>query len=299
MKPKARKKNAILAIDCQNDFVSPKGSSYEGTLYVPGAEKDCERIENFIIKNINEIDHISFTMDTHQPNSIFHPSFWLDKNGNHPSPFTIIKHEDIKNGIWRAIYQREGEEYVNFIEDLAKEEEKNGIIFPIYNHMIWPEHCILGTEGWLLHQGLMNAIIKWSHHNPYRVYNAEVKGDYILSEHYGIFESQRPTANVPSTNLNFQLIKVLEEYENVFLIGEARSHCVATSLKQAIYKAPDLAKKFVILTDCMSDVQGAVNGVTFGEISQPIYDLAKSMGVRFEKSTDVVLASSQHPAMSL
>ncbi len=299
MKLNPRKKNAILAIDCQNDFVSPKGSAYEGTLYVPGAEKDCERIEKFILKNNNEIDHISFTMDTHQPNSIFHPSFWLDKNGNHPAPFTTITSNDIKNGIWRAIYQKEGEEYVNFIENLANQEVSDGIVFPIYNHMIWPTHCILGTEGWLLHKGLMNAIIQWAQHNPYRVYNAEVKGDYILSEHYGIFESQKPTPNVPSTNLNFRLIKLLEEYENVYLVGEARSHCVATSLKQAIYKAPDLAKKFVVLTDCMSDVAGEVNGVSFGEIAQPIYDLAKSKGVRFEKSTDVIMSSSYQPALSI
>lgn len=50
-------------------------------------------------------------------------------------------------------------------------------------------------------------------------------------------------------------------------------------------KAPNLAKKFVILTDAMSDVPGGPNGPgttpTFGELAQPIYDEAKALGVRF------------------
>jgi len=50
-------------------------------------------------------------------------------------------------------------------------------------------------------------------------------------------------------------------------------------------KAPNLAKKFVILTDTMSDVAGGPSGPgttpTFGELAQPIYDEAKALGVRF------------------
>lgn len=281
----------MLIIDCQDDFVNPKGS-----LFVPGADKDCAKIANFIKNNEGGIDHISFTLDTHHPNAIFFPSLWKDKNGKQPSPFTVITSADTKSGNWNFFYKKEGDEYIEYLENRAADEIQKGILFPILNHMIWPYHCILGTKGWTLDDTLMEAIIHWTQKAPSNIYNAEVKGDYLFSEHYGIFESQRPNPKHPETQLNQTLIKTLEEYETVFLCGEAKSHCVATSLKQILYMAPNLAKKLVILEDCMSDVGGQVGGKTFGEISQPIYDYAKQQGVKFTKSTDVSLTYKNSPA---
>lgn len=65
------------------------------------------------------------------------------------------------------------------------------------------------------------------------------------------------------------------------MAGEARSHCVATSLRQMIRYAPGLLPKVVLLTDCMSDVTG------LGHLADPIYEEARTLGVRFTTSTEL------------
>ncbi|HWU41949.1 MAG TPA: hypothetical protein VN132_00885, partial [Bdellovibrio sp.] len=109
------------------------------------------------------------------------------------------------------------------------------------------------------------------------------KGTYPLTEHFGIFRANVPVADRPETQLNRDLIDTLGKYDQVFLAGEAKSHCVANSLKQAMEEAPDLACKFIILEDCMSNVTG------LGHLGDPIYAKAKSMGIRFAKSADIML----------
>ena len=69
-------KTNLLLIDCQNDFMEPTGA-----LYVPGAEKDAERISALIQNNALNIDNIYATLDQHHYLDIAHPSFWKDKNG--------------------------------------------------------------------------------------------------------------------------------------------------------------------------------------------------------------------------
>lgn len=91
------KKIALLIIDGQFDFCDPRGS-----LYVSGAEEDMVRVGNFITKNEKKIDFIGLTMDSHQVNDISHPSFWVDKDGNFPNPFTAITHGDVLSGVWSA-----------------------------------------------------------------------------------------------------------------------------------------------------------------------------------------------------
>jgi len=85
------------------------------------------------------------------------------------------------------------------------------------------------------------------------------------------------------------------------LLVKLKSHCVANTLKQVMRKAPNLAKKFVILEDAMSDVSGGPNGPgttpTFGELAQPIYDEAKAIGVRFSTTVaENLTARSGAPA---
>jgi nicotinamidase/pyrazinamidase len=127
----------------------------------------------------------------------------------------------------------------------------------------------------------MEALIEWTKAGKF--YQVVAKGTYPLTEHFGIFRANVPIANRPETQLNQALIDTLEKYQNVYLVGEAKSHCVANSLKQAMEEAPALARKFVILEDCMSDVTG------LSHLGQPIYDKAKQMGIRFAKSVDIQL----------
>ena len=90
-------KTSLLIVDPQNDFCHPDGS-----LYVPEAEKDCKRLTDLINKYSTKIDSIHITLDTHHYFDIAHPIFWLDQNDKNPTPYTIIKAEDVRSGIWRA-----------------------------------------------------------------------------------------------------------------------------------------------------------------------------------------------------
>jgi len=259
-------KNALLIIDAQYDFCHPNGA-----LYVPGAEKDMERLKKIIIDNANKIDHICVTLDSHPVNDISHPSFWQDKNGNFPAPFTQITHADIQNGKWTPRFYPE--KAIQYLADLEKQGQ--------FLHVIWPEHCLIGSKGASLDDNIMDALKTWTHKGKY--YQAVTKGTFPLTEHFGIFLAQVPIADRPETQLNQSLIKTLENYQNVFVAGEAKSHCVATSIKQALDYAPGLADKMVIIEDCMSDVPN------LGHLGQPIYDEAKKRNIRFVNSQNLTL----------
>lgn len=261
-----KNRNALLVIDAQYDFCDPNGA-----LYVPGAEKDMQRLKKIILDNLDKIDHICVTLDSHPVNDISHPGFWQDKNGHFPAPFTQITFKEINEGKWTPRFYPE--KAIQYVAELEKQGE-----FP---HFIWPEHCLVGSKGAALNDDLMEALKAWTHKGMF--YQAVTKGTYPLTEHFGIFMAQIPVADRPETQLNQSLIKTLENYQNVYVAGEAKSHCVATSLKQAMKYAPALAEKMIIVEDCMSDVPN------LGHLGKPIYDEAKKLGLRFVESAKLVM----------
>jgi nicotinamidase-related amidase len=261
-----RHTHAFLIIDAQYDFCHP-----EGALFVPGAQEDMQRLRKLIMSNLASIDHISVTLDTHPVNDISHPSFWTDSTGKFPSPFTQITSADIESGKWKPrFYQAEATQYVKALEAQGE--------FP---HFIWPEHCLAGSKGAALYADVLEAVHTWAVKTG-KNYQALIKGTHPLTEHFGIFQAQIPIASAPETQLNTLLINTLNSFDHVYLAGEARSHCVATSFKQVLTHAPELAKKMIIIEDCMSDVSG------LGHLGEPIYTEARSQGLRFARATDVV-----------
>jgi len=75
------------------------------------------------------------------------------------------------------------------------------------------------------------------------------------------------------------LVRKLQGYDIILVAGEARSHCVANTVRQML-DIEGIAQKLVILEDCMSDVTG------FETIAVPIYEKARSSGSRFVKSSE-------------
>lgn len=267
------KKHALLIIDPQNSFCNPGDANGNGlgSLYVPGAEKDMKTLANWILANREEIDYIGVTLDSHQPNDIAHPSFWQDKDGNFPAPFTIITSAEVESGKWAARF--DPARCLTYLKELENQGE--------YPHVIWPAHCLIGSEGAAIYQPLMDAIQEWTVKGKF--YQTVAKGTFPFTEHFGAFMAQIPDAQRPETQLNQALIKTLSTYQNVYLTGEARSHCVANSLKQVLNEAPELAAKFIVLEDTMSNVPG------FETLADPIYDRAKQLGVKFETTKSVKL----------
>lgn len=254
------KQNALLIIDAQYDFCNP-----DGALYVAGAQDDIKRLSKFIETNSKKIDHICLTLDSHPVHDISHPLFWRDTEGNPPNPFTQITLKEVKEGKWTPISNLH--ETLDYLTALESQGE-----FP---HFIWTEHCLHGSKGAALDETLFATVKKWTVTG--KEYQTVTKGTYPLTEHFGIFQAQIPVPDRPETQLNQALLDSLNEYENLYLAGQAKSHCVATSLKQIMDYAPDLAQKVIVLEDCMSDVTG------LGHLGEPIYERAKKLGIRFEK----------------
>ena len=258
-------KNAFLVIDTQFDFCHP-----DGALFVPGAEQDVDRMADLIRQYPGRIDHIVVTLDTHYLLDIAHPLFWQDAAGNHPSPFTRITGDDVDAGRWAP--QFSADKARQYVRDLEADGQ--------FSHFIWPEHCLIGSRGAALHDTLLDALKDWSRERE-RNYTVIQKGLYPLTEHFGIFQAQVPDLDVPETQLNTALIADLSRFDTIYLMGEAKSHCVANSLKQLLDFAPLLASKVVVVTNCMSDVTG------MGHLADPIYREARTLNVRFMESSAI------------
>ncbi|WP_353722630.1 nicotinamidase [Dyadobacter sp. 676] len=256
------KKTALLIIDAQYDFCNP-----DGTLYVPGAEKDVERIANLIALEGDRIDSIFLTLDTHKVIDIAHPLFWEDPNGNTVAPFTLISAKSVEAGNWVPRYHKEYA--LKYLQALEAGGE--------FQHFIWPEHCLVGSKGAALDDTIMHSVLAWTHRTR-RDYRTVSKGLHPLTEHFGVFKAQVPVENVPETGLNEHFLAELNEFDQVLVAGEARSHCVATSIRQIVRYAPALAAKVTALTDCMSDVPN------FGHFADPIFEEAAGSGMRFAKA---------------
>ncbi len=260
--------NALVIIDPQNSFCDPQ----KGELYVPGAEKDMERLAEWIKVNKQNIDFILVSLDTHFYNDISHPNFWRDINNNKPEPFTQIKYTDVIEGRWLPI--EDPERVKIYLRELEKQGE--------YNHVIWPEHCLIGSEGNAIFPPLYEALKQWSDSNLKDFYPL-IKGLYRFSEHFGIFRAQVVFDDVPETKPKIDILNKLDDFDTIFIAGEAKSHCVANTIKQIDELKPDLLEKTIIIEDAMSNVPG------FEHIADKIYETAQIKGAHFAKTTEITL----------
>lgn len=252
----------LLIIDMQNDFCKP-----DGALYVSGADADIIRLGDFIYRHKAEIDHIILTQDYHNVIDISHPLFWEDRNGNVPAPFTAIDTASVEKGIWIPRFRKE--KTAEYIRNLEEQGE-----FP---HVIWPEHCIIGSVGAAITDEIMEPVKAWAREDKF--FDVIIKGTNPYTEHFGALKANIPLENSPETHLNRELVRKLLQYDEIIIAGEAKSHCVATTVRQMLDIA-GVPEKIVILEDCMSDVTG------FETIALPIYEKAKSRGAKFDRSTD-------------
>lgn len=254
----------LVAIDVQNDFMP------DGSLGVPGSDKDVERLNKFIYNNMEKISRIVVSIDTHIPHQIFHPCWWIDENGNNAPPFTPITLQDLDDGKWKPVIAPvESREYVEGLKNVGNKD-----LF------IWPYHCIQGTHGCALENQFSNMV--YFHEVakksiPMRI----VKGNDPFSEMYGIFKPEFDKKNY----ININALNMFEKYDKVIISGEALTHCVFESIKQLVdYYSNNLevTKKFYILEDCMSPV-------TEFDVSTEMEQFKKQYKINIVKSTDLVL----------
>jgi nicotinamidase-related amidase len=273
---------ALLIIDPQSDFVDEGG-----TLQVPRAIEDMQRLSRFIVAHAQKIDKIFISLDNHPVVHISHANwfsrvsgadFWpLDKSG--PSPFVNLEVEngqfiiDSSGNQYLARNQEWTINYLKFVKSLGKK------------HTIWPEHCIAGTQGEAVTEHLMPALRHaWNAWSD-REYRDRVewirKGQSSYTEQYGAFREVMHYPNpLEDVYGNISVMARIAQYETLYVAGEASSHCVRDSLMQFFRFLDDCRarhieiplKKIVILKDCMSPVPGfEVDELEFFRICQNRY----------------------------
>lgn len=237
----------LLLIDPENDFCSPQGS-----LCVKGADKDMERVASLITRLKGKLKDIHVSLDEHHKFSIFHPTFWKDKSGNHPGNFTLISYDDVVNGVWTPVklsLRKYAETYTKSLRDNGR-----------YVLCIWPEHCLIGSWGANIYEPVFNALNDWASQGA--IIDFVSKGSNFLTEHYSIVKADVPDSNDPSTQLNRRLLDTLNQADFILLAGEASSHCVKNTIEDIVseFNADEaFCKKVVLLEDCMSPVPGFEN----------------------------------------
>jgi len=220
-----------------------------GALFVPGADKDMERLAAFIKRMMGKIDDIHCTLDQHHTVDISHPIWWRGEDGKHPDPFTIITLADVESGKWTTTipsFFKRSREYV-------KQLEVNGR-YPLCD---WPPHCRIGTRGATVVPEVMEVFTEWEESRIAMV-NYVTKGSNIWTEHYSGVQADVPDPDDPGTMINTALISTLEEADVILLAGEAGSHCLANTVRDIPDNFGDdsYVSKFVLLEDATSPVPG-------------------------------------------
>jgi nicotinamidase-related amidase len=285
----------LIGVDCQNTFCIPGFELFVGGRSGKGAVEDNVRLCEFIYRNLGILTEIQLTMDSHKVMQIFHPSFWVDDQGRHPEPMTVITVEDVEHGAWMpnpaAAYSETGlslEEIRRYALHYVRELDARGK----YALTIWPYHAMLGGIGHALVSAVEEAVFFHSvaRHSPSRF---EIKGDHSLTEHYSVLSPEVLTdeRGNPIAEKNVKFIEQLWDFDAVLIAGQAKSHCVAWTIDNLLdeVRAKDaaLAHKIYLLEDCTSPVV-IPDVVDFTEQADNAFRKFADAGMHPVRSTDPI-----------
>lgn len=294
IQPAAKDKTRIclMIIDAQNTFCIPNFELFVGGQSGMGAVEDNIRLCQFIYQNLGLITEIAPTMDTHTTMQIFHPLFWINDAGEHPTPAaTMISLDDLQKGVWRVnpaiafslakgnylALQQHAFHYVKKLSDNGK-----------YLLTVWPYHAMLGGIGHALVSSVEEALF---FHNVARhsQTNFEIKGGNPLTENYSVLRPEvlEGHSGRPIAQKNTRFLQKLLEFDVVIIAGQAKSHCVAWTiddlLTEIVTQDASLAKKVYLLEDCTSPVV-VPNVVDFTAQADAAFERFANAGMHIVKS---------------
>ena len=264
----------LFIVDPQNDFaIGDDGHGNKGALVVPGADQDMTRLAKMVRRLGSKLDDIHVTLDSHQTVGIERPRWWKRAtDGVEPTPFTCLGiHPDgrrvVKIEFVNGVATPTEEEYVTTIPTFLHKGGPTGkgsfgylqalAAKSRYPHIVWTEHCIVGTWGWSIVPALADSLKWWEREFVARV-NYVVKGNNPWTEHFSGVQAEVPDPQDPATQVNTRLVQTLEDADIILFSGEALSHCVANTARDvaATFSNPKYAEKLVLLRDTTSNVSG-------------------------------------------
>ncbi len=258
-------------IDMQIDFIYPAPI---GNLPVPGAVDDARRTVEWIYRNTDKITAIAASLDQHFTYQIFHSPWWVNAQGQNPGPFTMITLDDVKRGLWSPTI--DAPDSIKYLAELEASAKKS--------LMVWPFHCIKGSVGESLIPALSEAIMFHSIARSSQPTFLE-KGDIYNREYYSVLEPEVKEAKHPKGQLNVAFLNFINQYDLVYIAGQARSHCVLETINSVMRyfsNQPNVIRKLRFLDDCTSSIPG-FEAATDSALKKHI-----AAGFKFVKSTDSI-----------
>ena len=247
----------LLIIDPQNDFCDLPASylpdnpatraRHAPALPVPGAHQDMLRLAGLINRGRAGLTAISITLDSHHRFDIAHPTFWIARDGAPVAPFTEISAADVRAEKFLPRHPAALPLALNYLDKLEAAGR--------YRLMVWPVHCEIGTWGNNVHDDVRAAYGAWEEASLGIVAKL-AKGSNPWTEHYSAVMAEVPDADDPDTQLNTGFIATLAEADQVYIAGEAGSHCVKATVEHIADHLGQPLSKLVLLTDCISPVAG-------------------------------------------
>lgn len=281
------KRIRLLIIDPQSSFcrkvTDPNGLMpdplyqqlvHDGELCVPNAWEDMnDRLPTMINRLGRALDGISVSLDSHRQHHIAHCVWYVNRANQRPNPFTLMREDSgriINYTIDDQGVVHDLGEYTTFVPAALPwtlKYLKELVARKRYLHCLWPEHCLIGSDGYRIVPNLFNALHDWEKLVSQTV-DYVAKGSHPCVEHFSAVQAEVPfdgdaslgLKSDSSTQINADAIGLVMEADEILLTGEAGSHCVPnTVFDMADFFGPganDFTQKCVIFTDAMSPVPG-------------------------------------------
>jgi nicotinamidase-related amidase len=199
-----------------------------------------ERLAKLIEQHGPALDAITVTLDSHHRYDIAHPAFWYGPAGEQPllCPITLA---DVDAGRWLPADPA--------LLPAVRHYLQHCVLF------VWPPHCLVGSWGHNIHDGLNQALQQWECQRL-RPVQYLFKGLNPLTEHFSAFEADLPLADDLTTCFNPQQVAALIAAQRVIVAGAVAALRGQFGTQPAAPSGADFARKLVLLEDCSSPVPG-------------------------------------------
>ena len=267
-----------FTVELPNQLTLPaksEGENNEAITFLSDNIKDLtNRTVDIGLSNLQKIDEIYVSLDSHHRIHIAHSIFWNNSKGEHPPPFTLIRSSDVENGTWVPVDPSKKDHALFYTKAL---EEKGRFVV-----CIWPEHCLIGTPGHSVVPVLNDALQEWVKANMKSV-NYIHKGTNCLTEMYSALAAEVPIEEDPSTEINASLLSQLHTADRLLICGEAKSHCVNYTMRDIVAHWKKDFSSLILLSDCTSAVPG------FESAAQTFEQDMRTQGCQVQKVGEIRL----------